>query len=291
MKEHSSTLPKANAAGRWAGLAGPLAAFLSAFLFSFGGLVMKGIPWQPLTINGVRNAVALVITLTYLRATRHRLVFNRSVLLGAASMMLTTVLFCAANKMTTAANAILLQFTSPVFLILILWIFRGQRPKKRDAVMCLCVFAGILCFFVGGLTGGHLAGDGLALLSGVFYAVVFLSEDLPGGDAASAFFWGEVLSAAVGLPFLLGETVFTFPALGGALGLGFIIGVGYILLSLSLKTTPPVTATLMSAVEPVLNPTWVALLNGETMSPPSFAGFVVVLGSIVVYNLLLARKK
>ena len=272
-------------------LSGSLLVLASAIIFSLGGVVIKLLPWHSLSINAARNGVALLITAVFVRCIRHKLVFNKSVLLGAAAMAATTTLFCLATKMTTAANAILLQYTSPVFIILYSWLFFRQKPKKLDIGMCVASFAGIACFFMDSLSGGHLVGDGLALAAGAAYAVVFMSNLLPGGDAISAFFFGEVLSTAIGLPWLVQETAFTPAALAGGIGLGVIIGGGYVLLSIALCTTPPVAANLLSAVEPVLNPMWVALFYGEILTPLAMAGFIIVLASVVVYNVLVQRKR
>lgn len=270
---------------------GPLEAFLSAFLFSFGGLILKRVPWNPIAINGGRNLIALVITFLYLRLSGHKLILNRWVLLGAVCMAGTTITFCAANKLTTAANAILLQYSSPAFVILLSLLLFRQRPKRRDVRMCIAVLLGIVCFFFDSLSAGRLAGNALALFSGVCYAVVFLSGKLPGGDPASAFFWGEVISALVGLPLILRESEFSAPVCLSVVALGVIVGSGYVLLSLALHSIPPVTANLIGTIEPVLNPTWVAIFAQEHMTPLSVVGFVIVLVSILVYNAAQLRKQ
>lgn len=124
----------------------PALVLLSAVMFSFGGLFIKLIPWQPLSINSARNIIAVVITAVYMKASGHKFVFNKTVLLSGLAMAYTTSMFCVSTKMTTAANAILLQFTSPVFVILFCWMFWKQRPMKRDIIMCITVFIGIGCF-------------------------------------------------------------------------------------------------------------------------------------------------
>ena len=117
-------------------------------------------------------------------------------------------------------------------------------------------------------------------------------KELPDSDAISSVFWGDVLSALTGLPFLFREQEFTASAVGSLLILGvFQVAVAYILLTEGLKTTPPVTASLVSGIEPVLNPILVAVFYHEYIGPISFVGAVIVVGSIVVYNVLLERRK
>lgn len=131
----------------------------------------------------------------------------------------------------------------------------------------------------------------LALLSGVAYAGVFLMNELPDSDAISSVFWGDVLSAVTGLPFLLGEEKLEPVALTSLLVLGiFQVAVAYILLTIGLKTTPPVTASLISGIEPVLNPILVAVFYHETVGPLALAGAAIVIGGVVSYNVLQARQ-
>ena len=92
--------------------------FLASVCFSTGGLFIKLVPWSALAINGARNLIGAAVIGIYLLFSRHKLVFSRRVFIGALSMIGVTTLFAVANKLTTAANTIVLQFTAPVFVIL-----------------------------------------------------------------------------------------------------------------------------------------------------------------------------
>ena len=115
---------------------GVLCVFAAAVLYSIGGLCIKVIPWNGMSINGARTAVALVVIGLYLWAIRHKPRMNRWVLLGALAVCGTNILFSIANKMTTAANAIVLQFTAPIFVMVFTAIFFRRRPGKLDLVTC-----------------------------------------------------------------------------------------------------------------------------------------------------------
>lgn len=269
---------------------GTLCVFGAAVLYSIGGLCMKVIPWGGMSINGGRTAIALVVIGGYLTFVKHPLRFNRWVLLGALCVFGCNALFSIANKLTTAANAIVLQFTVPIFVMLFSLAFFRRKPTKLDLVACAVVFGGIVFFFVDSLSMGGGLGNGVALLSGVAYAGVFLLNDLPDSDAISSVFWGDVLSAATGLPFLLQETDFSIVPLFSLVVLGaFQVGMGYILLTIGLKTTPPVTASLVSGIEPVLNPILVAVFYGETMGVFAFVGAAIVICGVISYNVLKIR--
>ena len=271
--------------------AGVLCVFAAAVLYSIGGLCMKVIPWSGLAINGGRTAIALVVIGAYLAAVRHPLRMNRWVLVGTLCIFLTNTLFAMANKMTTAANAIVLQFTAPIFVILFTLLFWHKRPQRLDVAACAVVFGGVLFFFVDSLEMGGGLGNAVALLSGVTYAGVFLMNDMPDSDAISSVFWGDVLSALVGLPFLARETEFPPSALVSLLVLGvFQVALAYILLTIGLKTTPPVTASLVSGIEPVLNPILVAVFYHETMGRFALAGAAIVVVGVVGYNVIRARQ-
>lgn len=270
---------------------GVLCVFLAAVLYSIGGLCIKLIPWNGMSINSGRNLVALAVIGVYLVLSRHRLRFNRWVLLGAVSVCGTNVLFCLANKLTTAANTIVLQFTAPVFVILLAAVFWHKRPQRLDLAACAVVLLGVVCFFVDSLEMGGMLGNFLALLSGLSYAGVFLLNDLPDADPISSVFWGDVCSVVLGLPFLLRETVFTVPAMTSLVILGaFQVGLAYILMCIGLKTTPAVTAALISGIEPVLNPLLVAVFYHEVIGPLSLVGAVIVVGGVVAYNVLKGRQ-
>ena len=266
---------------------GPLLVFLAAVFYSIGGLCIKVIPWGGMAINGGRTAIALVVIGGYLLAIRHRPRLNRWVMLGALCVCSTNILFSVANKMTTAANAIVLQFTAPIFVMLLSTLFFRRRPARLDLAACAVVLGGIVLCFADSLSGGGLAGDVLALLSGLTYAGVFLMNDMPDSDAISSVFWGDVISAVVGLPFVALETDFSLVPMVSLLVLGvFQVAVAYILLTVGLKTTPAVTASLVSGIEPVLNPILVAVFYREHMGALSLAGAAVVILGVVGYNVL-----
>ena len=269
---------------------GIICVFLSAVLYSIGGLCMKLIPWNGISINAGRNIIALMVIGGYLILTKHRLRFNRSIALGAVCVSGTNILFCIANKMTTAANAIVLQFTAPVFVLLFSILIWKKKPKKTDILTCIAVLAGVVCFFVDSLEMGGMVGNILALISGVSYAGVFMLNEFPDGDPICSVFWGDVLSVIVGLPFLVQETAFTPTALTSLVILGaFQVGLAYILICIGLKTTPPVTASLISGIEPILNPILVAVFYGETIGPMALMGAVIVIGSVIAYNVWEAK--
>lgn len=265
---------------------------LSAILYSIGGLCIKVIPWNGIAINGGRTAIAVVVIGIYLLIIKHRPRFNRWILLGSVCVCSANLLFSLANKLTTAANAIVLQFTAPIFVILFSVFFFHRKLCGLDLAACGVIFGGIVFFFLDSLRAGGGLGNLLALISGVSYAGVMMMNDMPDSDAISSVFWGDIFSAVIGLPYLMQETDFSPNTLLSLTVLGvFQVALAYILLTIGLKTTPPVTASLVSGLEPVFSPIWVALFYQESVGLCALIGCAIVIGGVIVYNVLLIRKK
>lgn len=258
----------------------------ASLCFSTGGLLMKVIPWNPLAINGVRNLIACIVIGLYILATRHRLVFNPTVIVGAVSMAGVTTLYSVANKLTTAGNTIILQYTAPIWIVILMFLIFGQKPDRTALVSILIVFAGILCFFFEGLSTGKWLGDLLALLSGIFYAGVFMLNSFEKGDALSSVFFGQLACGVFLSPLALRETDFTAPVLLAVILLGAVqVGLAYIFFTTGTKYTDPVTASIINALEPILNPVLVAVFYGEMLGRWSMAGALIVICGIMYYNL------
>ena len=272
---------------------GVLFVFVAAVLYSLGGLCIKLIPdWSGLALNAGRNGIALVVYVIFFAATRHKPRFNRWIFLGACCVCATNVRFAVANKMTTAANAIVLEYTAPIFVILLSAIFLRCRPDRLDLAACAVVFLGVLCFFLESLGGGHLSGDLLALLSGVTYGGVFMLNEVPNGDPISSVFWSAMMSTLIGLPQMVQQPRLEGTALVSMLVLGvFQLGLALVFLTVGLKTTSSITASLVTGIEPVLNPVLVAVFYHEYMGVFSVIGACIVIVGVVGYNVLKEKQQ
>ncbi len=270
---------------------GTLCVVAAALLYSLGGLGIKLIPWNAMAINGARALVATTVVLAYLLWTGHKIYLDKWVAFGGLCVGGTNMLFCVANKLTTAANAIVLQFTAPVFVILIALLVWKKRPTKLEIMTCIAVFAGVLFFFGDSLSAGGTLGNVLALAAGLAYACVFFLNQLLGRNSILAVFWGNILSMIAGMPFLFGETDFSLVPVVSILVLGlFQMGLAFVFLMIGLRTTKPVTASLVSGLEPVLNPILVAVFYHETVGVLSLIGGIIVVGSVVAYNVILGKE-
>ena len=271
---------------------GPLCMAAAALLFSLGGMLVKLVPWPPMAISCARSVIAGLVLFAYMKIRGHRLVFNRAVLLGGFAMGATSMLYVISNKLTTAACAILLQYTAPIFIILLMWAIFRVKPTGLDIGATVVLLCGVVLFFADSLRGGGgtTLGNILALVSGVTWALVFMMKQWDGADNLSSVFCGCVLCAVTGLPWMFGEdVVWTLPAVGGILVIGlFQFGAAYVFMAEGLEKTPPLAASLISMLEPVLNPVFAALVVGERMTGLALAGAFIVIGGVLVYNILKA---
>lgn len=270
---------------------GPLQVLAAAVLWSFAGLGIKHVGWSPLSIAFARGLLAAGVIWAF-----HRRKFRKptpAVWLGALGIFCTCVLFLLSNRLTTAANAIVLQYTAPVFVILLSATFLRVRPKRADLLAVGFTLLGVVLFFVDHLGHGALLGDLLALLSGLTFAGVFFANGMPGSNPEQAAFQGNLLSLLL-LPFFLSDPKalsgqaldWTVVALLGV----FQLGLAYVLFSSGSRRTSPVAAAVICTIEPILSPVWVFLAVGETPGPLALVGMGVVILSVALYNFASAMK-
>lgn len=268
---------------------GPLLIVCTAVLWSFGGLLIKLVPWDAMTIVGVRSAFAALVMVVYMR--RPHITFSLPVIMGALSMSATTVLFVFANKLTTAANAIVLQYSAPIFVVIISILFFRKRPRPLDLVSVFVVFIGMALFFFDQLRADAMLGNILACLSGLTFAGVFLMNRSPNAKPEESVLLGHIINAAVGAPFAVMNVTFDLSAWGAIALLGiFQLGVAYVLFSVGIKHTPPISASLIATLEPLLNPIWVLLMTGEQPGVWALIGGAVVIITVVIYNVADAKQ-
>lgn len=266
--------------------------FLSAVLFSLAGVLIKMISWSSLSINGIRNLFAFLIMAFYLKRIHHKIVINRVVILGSIFNLLMNLTFAVATKMTSAANAIVLQFTEPIFLIILLWAIWKHKPDRKALFSCFFVFAGILCFFFDELSINGLVGNILAIVSGILYAFVFLIKKMRNANFESSIVLSQLVSFLLFMPWYFRETDyapknFIFVILLGV----FQLGIAYVFLAKGLDRVSPISASLTSTIEPILNPIWVAIFYGELIHPIAILGAAIVILSSTAYNVLNAKSE
>ncbi|CAN5552520.1 DMT family transporter [soil metagenome] len=264
----------------------PLYLLLAALLWSLGGVLIKSIDWHPMAIAGGRSAIAIPLML--LCVGRPKFTFSRAQVGGAIGYALTVALFVFATRMTTAANAIFLQYTAPIYVAIIGRWYLGERALKIDwAVIAVALF-GIALFFVDRLSVSGFWGNIVALGSGVAFAsvAIFLRKEKAGSPVTSIIL-GNAIVAVAGAPFML-ESHLGEGGLWRLLLLGTLqLGLPYVLYAAAIKHVTALEATLIPLLEPVLNPLWVMLAIGERPGPWAMVGAVLVLGAVLTRGALM----
>lgn len=263
----------------------------AALLFSTGGLVIKSIQMTSWQVSSFRSAIAAVALMVLLPEARRG--WSLRVLLLGVAYAATLVLFVAATKLTTAANAIFLQSTAPLYLLLLgPWLLR--EPLRRcDFAALVAVGAGLLLLLSSepastGLAPSPAQGNWLAAASGVTWALTlagvrWLNQHKMAASPLTMVAMGNVLAFVVSLPFALpvlhwrGQDLLLL----GYLGL-FQIGLAYWCLTRGMRQVPALMASLLLLTEPVLNPVWTWLLLGEKVPGLALAGGAFVLAAALL---------
>ena len=261
---------------------------LTATLWSTSGLWIKVISWSPLAILGGRSLVAILVLWAYLRKPTFRVTWIQ--LLGSVCYVLTQLTFVWATKLTTAANAIFLQYASPIYVVILGYIFLKERPHKADWVSMGLIFSGLFLFFGDKLTFDGVFGNILAIVSGMTFSVVMLvMRSERNNNPANIIFIGNIIGFFVGLPFVFKETI-NLPNIGILLYLGlFQIGLSFVLYSISIQHVRALESNLILTLEPILNPIWVFLVLGEKPGTLALFGSALVIGAVIFRAIVSAR--
>lgn len=248
---------------------------ITATLWSMGGLLIKSVNSGPLAIAGVRSGISAFIILLATGRPKFNWSFPQ---IGAAICYSATVLlFVAANKNTTAANAILIHYTAPIYITLLgAWLLK-EKARLLDWIAVIFAFGGMLLFFLDDISAEGMLGNILAAVSGFTFAMftVFMRKQKDGSPIESVIL-GNILTAVIGLPFLLkgmpdGKGWFFLAVLGVVQ-----LGLPFILYSKAIRYVTALEATLIPIIEPILSPVWVFLALGEVPGKWAIVGGIIV---------------
>jgi len=253
----------------------------AAILWSTSGALVKAMEWQPIAILAGRSLFTSLFMLVYLRRLPTK--WNRWQILAAAASILTQFLFVTSTKLTTAANSIFLQYTAPIYVVMLgFWLLR-EKPSRTDWVSMGIIFAGLLLFFGDQLSPEGFYGNLLAALSGLTSALMIVAfRAQKEGDPAESVLIASLFMTVVGFPSMLKETWTVTNWLTIAyLGL-FQIGLAFVFFTQAIKHIPALEANLVGTLEPILNPVWVYIFLGERMGSSALLGGLVVLAGVIV---------
>jgi DME family drug/metabolite transporter len=267
----------------------------AALLWSTGGLFIKAVSLSAFELSFGRSLLAALTVAYFTRREGFRL----NVVTGIAAVLYAALLllFVVANKLTTAANAIFLQYTAPVYILLFEPLLYKEKFRMRDLLVVVACVAGMSLFFVGRVRPDDVSGNLAALASGLcfaFFALLLRHPRTREGNRAASVVYGNLLLALVTAPaFFSSGAVLKLSAQESLaiIYLGVVqIGFAYLLFTLSFaRGVRSLDAGVVAYIEPVLNPVWVFLFLGERPSHWALAGGAIIVAAVVTHTILRAR--
>lgn len=262
---------------------------ITALLWSTGGVLIKLVPVNAMAVAGIRSIIAAAVLMIYIKKPKFNWSFWQ--IAGAIFYSATVILFVLANQYTTSANAILLQYTSPVYIaVLGIWILK-EKPVKQDWITIIIVLAGMVLFFVEDLSIGNKLGNIFAIASGVAFSMMIMSlRRQKDASPIESVLLGNLITFVISIPFLSGIS----PGLTGWTALFisgcFQLGITYILYAKAIKTVTALEAILVPVIEPILNPIWTFFIIGEAPGIMSAFGGLIIITSVTLRYVLPALK-
>jgi drug/metabolite transporter (DMT)-like permease len=243
-------------------------------------VLIKAVSWSPFAVAGGRGLIAALFLLVCNGGLR--MPFTRTQVIAAVAYAACTLSFCIATKLTTAANAILLQYTAPVWVALFGAWYLGEKATKADWITIFIVMFGMALFFADGLEWTAFAGNVVAVMSGVFFAAMTITlRKQKDGTPMNSIILGNLIAFMIGLPWIIDAPNLDTHGWSALLTLGVVqLGVSYWLYARAIKHVTALEAVLIPVIEPILNPVWVMLLLGERPSRFALMGGAVVLSAV-----------
>lgn len=256
-----------------------------AVMWSIGGIFIKLVSWSPFLIAGGRSIISAAVIAVYMKYSKTPVKFCRYSFGAGIGLCASCLFFVTANKLTTAANAIVLQYAAPIFILLMTAFIFKQKLKRKEIIAVAITTAGIILFFFDQLSPGNVLGNIFGILAGVFLALMFVMTGQGGEDDSirmSGILFAHCMTTAIGLPLGLMNTV----SVSGMeilwvviLGI-FQLGIPYVLYAVASRDCPPLACSLIGMLEPLFNPVWVAIFIGEMPGAFAFAGGAVIIGVV-----------
>ncbi len=260
----------------------------AAFLWSLGGVLIKLVDWNPLAIAGMRSLIAAIVIFLFLKKP----VFTWSTAQVGAAVAYACVMifFVTSTRLTTAANAALLQFTSPIYIGLFSFFVLREKVSRIDWMAILLVMIGMALFFLDDLSFSHFWGNVVGVFTGIsFAAMVLLLRKQKDARPMESVLLGNILAGVITLPFMFQS----MPSAHSWIGLFLLgtvqLGLAYLFYATAVKHLSAIESALIPVIEPLFNPIWVLLFVGEAPGFWTFIGGVLVVVGVTGRYLFHAR--
>jgi drug/metabolite transporter (DMT)-like permease len=263
----------------------------AGLLWSTGGFMVKMIIWPPLVIAGIRSGICALVIILFDKPKK--IIFGKYTIGGAICYMVMVISFIIANKLTTSANVILIQYTAPIYVAILSFSFLGEKSTKFDWTIILIVLSGLALFFLHELSFTNLYGNIFALFSGFGFAgtTLFLRKQKNGRPIDSVIL-GNILTFVVCLPFIFQDITFDSNSWIRVTYLGvFQLGVAYIFYSKAIRFVSAIDAIIYPVIEPICNPILAFIFLGELMSRDALIGGLLIISGIIFKGIFDLKNK
>jgi len=270
---------------------GIIAVLIAAVLWSTGGILIKLVSLHPLQITFFRAIFAASVFAIAFR--KQAFVFNGMTFINGLFYAGILILFVIATKLTTAANAIFLQYTAPIYVLIFEPLINKTEFKKLNVITIAACFIGMTLFFMGELSITHYTGNIIALLTGIAFAAFLIGMRYNKHEyQVSTIFYGNIFIILFSIPSMVTLQSVSVRDFSMVAFLGiFQIGIAYAIFTYGLKRVLAIEASLISMIEPVLNPVWVVLWYGEVPSFFAIIGGIIIISAIGIRTFLLESGK
>ncbi len=269
---------------------GIFAVILAGIIWSTGGIFIKLISLNAFQLSSIRSLLAAAVFAVLFRKEVLRI--NRLSVISSVFYAGILILFVAATKMTSAANAIFLQYTAPFYVIVLEPLLLKTKFERSNLLILIICFAGMFLFFLGDFGESYFLGNLLAVASGICFAAFLLLARKNGNEYQySSIFGGNILIFILCAYSLTSVDQFQAGDILMVSYLGIIqIGIAYAIFGYGLKRVNAIEASLLSMIEPVLNPVWVYFGYGEQPSVYSLIGGGIIIAALTL-NIYIYSKK
>ena len=265
---------------------------ICALLDASVGMLIKLLPWNPFVIAGCRSALAVLVLYGYYKRLGIKVRFSRNSILAGFMISAMFITFITATTLTSASNAVALQYTNPLFIVILSFFIYRQKPSRLDILSVAGVLLGIILIFGGAFGIGGMTGNILALISAVSLAgmFMFINHVKDPAESYGALISGHIITFFVSIWF-----IFTYPPVLNANTVLYILilgllqqGVGNIFYAYAIRACKPLTCSIILMTQLVLNPILVYLFVGEKPAVLEILGCVVIFivsATVVILNM------
>ena len=253
-----------------------------ARMWSLAGFNIKMIEWSPYAIAAGRSLVAVILLAPMVLRKGFQKI-DRYVIGGAICYAAFNYCFITSTTLTSSAIAIMMQYTAPIYVALLSWLFLRERVGWADIISVGFVFLGMIFFFLDSNSGGSLKGNIVSIFNGITFAgiSIFLRLQKDGNPALSMYL-GNVISAVAGLPIMWNAGMPDTISLLFLLLAGLLVAVSYTLYAKASTGLSALETVLIPIIDPVMNPVWVFLFLDERPGALTIVGAAVILVSVTI---------